>query len=82
MKQQIWDLLPALSLSLTMGALVTAVGWYDYPNPHVQLITQIFTGVFSFALLCRLSGMESYQSIEHWIQKRLFGFRAAPTLKS
>lgn len=82
MKRQLWDLLPALSLSLTMGALVTAVGWYDYPNPYIQLLTQTATGVLSFALLCRLSGMESYQSVEQWILKKLGGFRAAPTLKS
>lgn len=82
MKRQFWDLLPVLSLSLTMGAIVTAVGWYDYPNPHVQLLTQIVAGVLSFALLCRLSKMESYQSIEQLVLTKLGGFRTAPTLKS
>jgi O-antigen/teichoic acid export membrane protein len=77
MQQQFWDLLPALSLSLTMGALVTAIGWYDYTNPFVQLVTQTISGVLAFALLCRISVAETYKSIDQWALTKLGGFRTA-----
>lgn len=81
-RSQFQDLIPVLSLALAMGAIVSTVGRTPFPNPFFQLITQACVGVFSFVILCRLSRIETYQTLENWVWNKLGGFRGTASLKS
>ena len=62
-REQVRDLFPYLALSTFMGVSVYMVGLFPFPNNFCLLITQIISGLFIYATMCRLFRLEAFMEI-------------------
>jgi O-antigen/teichoic acid export membrane protein len=76
--KQVKDLMPVLSIALVMGVIVSMVGWIDYPSELMRLVVQVFIGIGSYGILCRVHRIETYQAIERIVVSKLGRFRRIP----
>jgi len=76
--QQVKDLLPMLSVALVMGVGVSMVGWIDYSSELMRLTIQVFTGLVSYGILCKVQRIESYQAMERLVVSKLGRFLRIP----
>jgi hypothetical protein len=65
---QVRDLSSSLIMAVFMGVAVYLSGLPPYPNIYTMLCVQIGIGIFVYALLCRLFGLEAF--MELWESKR------------
>ncbi len=62
-REQVRDLFPYLALSTFMGVSVYMVRLFPFPNNFCLLITQIISGLFIYATMCRLFRLEAFMEI-------------------
>ncbi len=70
--EQLKDLLPALAVSILMGALVLTMGRYINTNSLViDLICQVGVGVFAYIAFCKCFGIAMFDDLVFEIRQKL-----------
>ncbi len=75
-REQVFDLVPYLMLSVLMGIVVYAAGRIHFPSHWTMLLAQTTTGIILYVFLCRVFRLKAFIEIWHagWSKIKTSGF--------
>ena len=73
--EQIWDLMPSLTLASIMGGGVYALHYTPIDNQSALLLVQIVTGIVLYTLLCYIFRLSSFMEVIEMVKSKLLNLR-------